>query len=224
VTYVAFHPVCSQYLLRADQLFQITRAFLRDWRRGEMKKLKHVRRDAPTRQVTKVIVRKRAIPGSPHLARLHVGFVAISAAIGKSGVSHRKREGDGASPAGAFRLERAFFRNDRVPRIATLANLRPLKRCAGWSDDTGSHRYNRPIQAGAKESHEKLWREDRVYDVIIPTSHNQRPRVLGAGSAIFLHLARPGYAPTEGCVAISLPDLRRLLPRLGRKAQLVISG
>jgi L,D-peptidoglycan transpeptidase YkuD (ErfK/YbiS/YcfS/YnhG family) len=92
----------------------------------------------------------------------------------------------------------------------------------GWCDDPASGRYNRPIRAGAKAGHEQLWREDGVYDVVIPTSHNERPRVLGAGSAIFFHVAGPGYAPTEGCVAISLADLRRLLPRLSRNVRLVI--
>lgn len=93
----------------------------------------------------------------------------------------------------------------------------------GWCDDRASFLYNRPVRAGSPYSHERLWRDDGVYDVILSTSHNQRPRIRGAGSAIFLHLARAGYAATEGCVAVSLPDLRRLLPRLGRKVRLVIA-
>lgn len=137
-------------------------------------------------------------------------------------MSHCKREGDGASPVGSFRLKTALFRNDRLGRIFSLTGSRPLQRGMGWCDDPASGRYNRPIPAGAKAGHERLWRDDTVYDVVIPTSHNEQPRVLGAGSAIFLHVARPGYTPTEGCVAISLADLRRLLPRLSRRVRLVI--
>jgi L,D-peptidoglycan transpeptidase YkuD (ErfK/YbiS/YcfS/YnhG family) len=137
-------------------------------------------------------------------------------------VSHRKREGDGASPVGSFCLKTPYFRNDRLSRILSLTGSRPLRPAMGWCDDPTSGRYNRPIPAGVKTGHERLWRDDAVYDVMIPTSHNERPRVLGAGSAIFFHVARPGYAPTEGCVAISLADLRRLLPRLSRIARLII--
>lgn len=187
-----------------------------------MKKPKQIRSKAPTRQLTTIVARRRA--GAPHFARLHAGPVIIQAAIGKTGLSHRKREGDGASPAGAFTLNLAYFRPDRLNRILTSAASRPLNRSLGWCDDKASRRYNRPIPAGSSQSHEKLWRDDNVYDIVIPTSHNQSPRVLGAGSAIFLHLARPGYAPTEGCVAITLSDMRRLLPRLSRAAKLVIAG
>jgi L,D-peptidoglycan transpeptidase YkuD (ErfK/YbiS/YcfS/YnhG family) len=187
-----------------------------------MNKLPAARSRILTRPITSIVVRKRAIPDSPHLARLHVGPVVIPAAVGKAGTSHCKREGDGASPIGSFDLKMALFRNDRLSRISSLIGFRPVKRTMGWCDDPASGRYNRPIPAGAKVSHERLWRDDGVYDVVIPTSHNERPRVLGAGSAIFLHVARSGYAPTEGCVAISLPDLRRLLPRLSRRARLII--
>lgn len=174
--------------------------------------------------LSKVVVRKRAVCGAPHLARLHAGPVTIPAAIGKSGISHRKREGDGASPAGDFRLDAVFFRSDRLARLAVPIGSRPTHRSMGWCDDPTSASYNRPVTTGAKARHEQLWREDGVYDVVVTTSHNQRPRVLGAGSAIFLHIARPGYAPTEGCVALKAADLKKLLPRLGRSARLVIAG
>jgi L,D-peptidoglycan transpeptidase YkuD (ErfK/YbiS/YcfS/YnhG family) len=169
-----------------------------------------------------IVVRRMATHSGAHVARLHAGPLVIRAAIGKTGISHRKREGDGATPVGSFGLAPAFFRPDRLVRMMSAAGARPLKRSMGWCDDTNSGLYNRPIPAAAKQRHERLWREDHVYDVLIPTSHNQRPRVLGAGSAIFLHLARPGFVGTEGCVAISLADMRRLLPRLGRNTRLVV--
>jgi L,D-peptidoglycan transpeptidase YkuD (ErfK/YbiS/YcfS/YnhG family) len=92
----------------------------------------------------------------------------------------------------------------------------------GWCDDVMSRLYNRPIAAGSPDRHERLWREDEIYDILLTTSHNQRPRIRGAGSAIFMHLARPGYEATQGCVAISRDDMRRLLPRLSRKSAITI--
>ena len=175
-------------------------------------------------RIRKLVIRRRPSPLDPHLARAQIGQVVIPAAIGRTGASHLKREGDGATPIGVFHLNKAYFRADRIQRVPTLISTEPLRPRLGWSDDPVSHRYNRSVQAGARESHEKLWRQDSVYDVVITTSHNQRPRVLGAGSAIFLHLARPGYEATQGCVAVSHADLRRLLPRLSHRAQLVIVG
>lgn len=172
--------------------------------------------------ISKIVARRRISPDGPHLARLHVGPLVIKAAIGKTGVSNRKREGDGASPAGCYLLKSALFRSDRLARPACLIGARSVQRTMGWCDDAASGRYNRPVPAGGKARHERLWRDDGVYDVVVATSHNQRPRILGAGSAIFLHVARPDYAPTEGCVAIALADLRRLLPRLSGSARLII--
>jgi L,D-peptidoglycan transpeptidase YkuD (ErfK/YbiS/YcfS/YnhG family) len=188
-----------------------------------MKKSTPIQPRIPVSKIRTITVRKRAHSNAPHLARLHIGSTVVLAAIGKAGISHRKREGDGASPAGSFRLMTSYFRSDRLARIQSLAGSRPLQRDMGWCDDPRSGQYNRPVQAGAKVSHERLWREDAIYDVLIPTTHNQRPRIRGIGSAIFLHLARPGYAATEGCVAINLADLRRMIPRLSPNATLFIA-
>jgi L,D-peptidoglycan transpeptidase YkuD (ErfK/YbiS/YcfS/YnhG family) len=170
------------------------------------------------------MVRKRFAPGEAHLARVHLGQTTVAAAIGRTGISHRKREGDGASPAGVFRLQDLYFRADRFHRPSGPGAARPIKARMGWCDDVTSSLYNRPIASGSRDRHERLWREDEVYDVLLTTSHNQRPRIRGAGSAIFLHLARPGFEPTQGCVAISRADARRLLPRLSRAAKLIIEG
>ncbi len=190
---------------------------------GAMVKPDPVPRQTSSRQVTTLVVRRRAIPDAPHLARLQAGQTTILAAIGKAGVTCQKREGDHATPVGRYGLNRPLFRADRLPRIRTLCGSLAIRPVMGWCDDRASFLYNRPVRAGLPYSHERLWRDDGVYDVILSTSHNQRPRIRGAGSAIFLHLARAGYAATEGCVAVSLPDLRRLLPRLGRKVRLVIA-
>lgn len=197
--------------------------FVCNWDHGVMAKLNPFRRHPPVAKLTTLVVRPRAVPNAPHLARLHAGQTTILAAIGKAGVRRVKREGDGGTPVGRFGLMAVLFRPDRVRRMWLAAGSRQLDPGMGWGDDATSSLYNRPAPAGSPFSHERLWRDDGVYDVVIPTTHNQRPRIRGAGSAIFLHLARPGYLPTEGCVAISLADLRRLLPRLGRDVRLIIA-
>jgi L,D-peptidoglycan transpeptidase YkuD (ErfK/YbiS/YcfS/YnhG family) len=142
-------------------------------------------------------------------ARLANGSVLrVRAAIGRGGVRGDKREGDGATPAGVLALRRVLYRADRVrpPSCAVLRS--PLAPLDGWCDDPDHHDYNRAVGLPHDGRHEALWREDAVYDVI---GWNDAPVVRGRGSAIFLHLARPDYAPTEGCVALALADVQRLL-------------
>lgn len=175
-----------------------------------------------TKKLNRLIVRPSRVDGSPAAARLHIGPLVLRAAIGKNGLSNQKREGDGKTPIGTFKLKGGYFRSDRMLRICCTPGLSMLRSKLGWCDHPGSGPYNRPIAVGHRLSHERLWREDHVYDVVFPTSHNEIPRVQGAGSAIFFHLARPDYAGTEGCIAISAADMRRLLPRLGKHVQLVV--
>jgi len=156
-------------------------------------------------------------PAKPHAARLHIGHSTIRATLGRSGVSTLKREGDGATPAGRFQIMHGFFRADRLGRFASQLPLLVMRPTDGWCDDPKSALYNCQVSAGHRSSHECLWRSDEIYDVVFTTSHNLRPRVRGAGSAIFFHVAREDYSPTQGCIAISAADMRRLLPRLSKK-------
>ena len=126
-----------------------------------------------------------------------------------------KREGDGASPLGRWPVRRVFFRPDRgaAPETDLLAiALRPAD---GWCDDAGAPNYNRLVTLPCRDSHERLWRDDRLYDLIVELGYNDDPPEPGKGSAIFLHIARAGYLPTEGCVALAEADLRAVLARLG---------
>ncbi|SFK55742.1 L,D-transpeptidase family protein [Methylocapsa palsarum] len=154
--------------------------------------------------------------------RLHAGSMVIRCALGAAGVTHAKREGDHASPAGHWRLVGGYFRADRIKRGRTPLAMRPVSPHMGWCDDPGSPAYNKMVLSPFRASHEKLWRDDPLYDVVIVLDYNIHPRRKGRGSAIFLHCARPDAAPTEGCVAISADDLRRLLPRLSPRTMLVI--
>lgn len=131
--------------------------------------------------------------------------------LGRGGIVIAKREGDGATPAGLLRLERVLYRADRGPRPSAAVPVEPLAPSDGWCDDPGHADYNRPVTLPHPARHEALWREDAVYDLIGVLDWNRAPVERGRGSAIFLHLARPDFSPTEGCVALPERELRALL-------------
>ncbi len=155
-------------------------------------------------------------------ARLHVGATTLVCAIGANSISHNKREGDRTTPVGHFRLIEGFFKPGVGPRPATLFPLRPIKPTLGWCEDPGSASYNRQIRLPNRAGHESMWRDDGLYDFVGVLDYNMRPRKKFRGSAIFLHCARPDLSPTAGCVALRAADLRKLLPRLARRAVLVV--
>jgi len=134
-------------------------------------------------------------------------------ALGKGGViaAADKREGDGASPLGVWPIRRVLYRPDKPPPPETALPTAPLTPEDGWCDDPADPAYNRPVTHPYPASAERMWRADAVYDLVVILGHNDDPVVPGAGSAIFLHIARPGYAPTEGCVALAADDLQALL-------------
>jgi L,D-peptidoglycan transpeptidase YkuD (ErfK/YbiS/YcfS/YnhG family) len=145
-------------------------------------------------------------------ARLPSGEVMrLRAAIGRGGISGHKQEGDGATPAGTLPLRRVLFRADRVPAPACAAPRAPLAPDDGWCDDPGHPDYNRLIRLPHAARHEALWRDDALYDVIGVLGWNDAPVVPGRGSAIFLHIARPDGAPTDGCIALPRAEVLALL-------------
>jgi L,D-peptidoglycan transpeptidase YkuD (ErfK/YbiS/YcfS/YnhG family) len=141
--------------------------------------------------------------------------LTIPCALGRTGIVRQKREGDGGTPAGRLGLLAAFYRADRIRRPATALPVSPLRQDIGWCDDPTDRRYNRAVHLPFKASHERLWRDDHLYDVVVVLDYNLAHPKRAAGSAIFLHVASPGFLPTEGCVAVSLPAMRRLLARSG---------
>ena len=153
---------------------------------------------------------------------LQAGALALPVALGRAGIKANKREGDGATPRGTFRLKRLWWRADRHPRPATLLPVRRIAPGDGWCEDPGDRRYNRPVKLPPGSKADRLARQDPLYDFIIEIDHNTRPRVAGRGSAVFIHVARPGLAPTAGCVALTMPALRRLLARLGPRTKIMV--
>lgn len=131
-------------------------------------------------------------------------------ALGRSGIAANKHEGDGATPVGVFPIRRVLFRADRVS-LATALPAAALKPDDGWCDDPDDADYNRQVALPHRARCESLWRDDHVYDLIAVLGHNDAPVVSGAGSAIFLHIARYGFSPTQGCVALAHDDLLALL-------------
>jgi len=167
-------------------------------------------------------IRVRPRPGRPSLGVLTLGNLVLPCALGRTGLTRFKREGDGATPVGRFTLLGGYRRGDRgLPPVGPLA-LVPLRPDDGWCDDPTDGRYNRPVRLPFAGSHEAMWRDDRLYDLVIVLDANLRRRVIGRGSAIFFHLARPNFEPTAGCVALRPADMRRLLARLGSHPVMII--
>ena len=142
--------------------------------------------------------------------RLVLGGTVYRCVLGHGGVRRDKREGDGATPASLLPLRRILYRADRVPRPRASVPVTPLAPHDGWCDDPADTAYNRPVRLPCSARHEALWRADAVYDLIGVLGWNDAPVIPGRGSAIFLHLARPDWAPTEGCVALAPGDLGRV--------------
>jgi L,D-peptidoglycan transpeptidase YkuD (ErfK/YbiS/YcfS/YnhG family) len=144
--------------------------------------------------------------------RLVLAGQVFRVALGRGGVRGvDKQERDGATPAGVLPLRRVLYRADRGPPPACAVPIEPLAPDDGWCDDPGHADYNRIVRLPHDGRYEELWRADAVYDLIGVLGWNDTPVIRGRGSAIFLHVARADYAPTEGCVALALGDLRRLL-------------
>lgn len=147
-------------------------------------------------------------------------------AIGHGGVkpAEEKREGDGATPLGRWPLRHLLYRPDRGGPPQTALKVSPIEQTDGWCDDPASKDYNRPVKLPFPFSHEKLWRDDGLYDLLVVLGHNDSPPVPGLGSAIFLHCAGPNLEPTEGCVALPRRDLEEVLELLDPEGAVVVTA
>lgn len=139
------------------------------------------------------------------------GSFRFPCALGRSGRRAVKREGDGATPVGTWPIREIYYRADRVSRPHSRLPTRVMRPDMAWCDVANDRNYNRRVTIPYRVVDERLWRDDNVYDLIAVLGYNDAPRVRGLGSAIFMHMAREGYTPTAGCVALSLDHLYRLL-------------
>jgi L,D-peptidoglycan transpeptidase YkuD (ErfK/YbiS/YcfS/YnhG family) len=144
-------------------------------------------------------------------------------AIGPGGIGVKGGEGDGITPRGSFPVREVFYRADRTPKPDTVLPLRALARDDGWCDAPDDPNYNRLVKLPYPASHEQLWREDHLYDLVVVLGYNDDPVVPGKGSAIFLHLARPDFSATHGCVALKYEDALAAIAQLRPGDQVVIS-
>jgi len=141
-------------------------------------------------------------------------------ALGRSGMSGLKREGDGATPSGRFPVRQVLYRPDRVAPPRVPFPLHAIREDDGWCEDPSDRNYNRFVKLAPGSTADHLRREDHLYDLVLVLGHNDRPRVRGRGSAIFIHLAREGLEPTAGCIALCPRDLRALFVELRRGCEI----
>jgi len=158
----------------------------------------------------------RPAPGHKSRAIVRFGTITVPAAIGRSGRTVMKREGDGATPIASMKLISGFRRGERNGRLITPLPIRRIRADMLWCDQPDNASYNSLVRAPFTASHEEMQRKDGLYDICLVMDWNMTSRARNRGSAIFFHLIRAGYEPTAGCVAVSLSDMRRLLPYLRR--------
>jgi L,D-peptidoglycan transpeptidase YkuD (ErfK/YbiS/YcfS/YnhG family) len=164
----------------------------------------------------------RARPGKPTQGLLNWNGIVFPCALGRGGIRAIKREGDGATPLGSMPLLSGYFRKGRMFSPRSKLPLASIRNNDGWCDQPQDRNYNRPVKLPYAASAESMIRSDRLYDCCIVLDYNITPRRRGMGSAIFFHIAREGFLPTEGCVAVDPAVMRRLLPHLSRQTVLTV--
>lgn len=164
----------------------------------------------------------RAISARSSAGLLNAGGLTFNCSLGRTGARVLKREGDGASPIGEWRMLRLFYRADRMCPPRTRLPAKPLRSSDGWCETVGDRNYNRLVHMPYAASYDTMTRSDHLYDLVVELSHNARPRVQGFGSAVFFHLRRPDGGPTAGCIAVSLHDMKIILAHCGPRTTIVI--
>ena len=143
-------------------------------------------------------------------------------ALGKEGVGKKKTEGDNITPKGNYKIIDIYYRRDRIKKITSKIKLLKIYKNMGWCDDPTSKKYNRLILLPSKWGHEKLYREDHVYDLVIVLNYNMRPVIKNKGSAIFIHISKKNYAATKGCIALKKKDLLKLISIIDKNEEIKI--
>jgi L,D-peptidoglycan transpeptidase YkuD (ErfK/YbiS/YcfS/YnhG family) len=142
--------------------------------------------------------------------------------LGVNGIKNKKKEGDGITPKGVFKLKKIYYRKDKVKNIVTKFKKIKITKDMGWCDDPNSKFYNKLIRLPSKFGHEKLYRKDNIYNLIIVLDYNMNPVTKNKGSAIFIHLAKKNYKPTQGCIGLNQNDLIKLIKMIKKNQKIKI--
>ena len=143
-------------------------------------------------------------------------------ALGKAGIGKKKLEGDQITPKGTYKIVEIYCRKDRLKKISSKFKLIEIKKNMGWCDDPKSKKYNQLIKLPSKYSHENLYRENSIYDLILVLNYNMNPIIKNKGSAIFIHIANKKFKNTGGCIAIEKKNLVRLVKIINKKTLVII--
>jgi len=146
----------------------------------------------------------------------------LRCSVGKRGITLKKKEGDKKTPKGEFKFKYILYRKDRIFDLKTRLKKIVIKKEMGWCDDPNSNNYNKIINFPSKYSAEKLWKKENVYDIIIVIDYNLNPLIKNKGSAIFLHIAKRKYQPTNGCIAVSKKNIRLIANAINKKTKIKI--
>ena len=148
--------------------------------------------------------------------------VKFRCALGKSGIGDKEIEGDNVTPRGIYRIVKIYYRKDRIKKITSKFKLVEITKIMGWCNDIKSKKYNQLIKLPTKYSHEKLYRKDNVYDLILVLNYNMKPTIKNKGSAIFIHVTRENYRSTQGCIALKKNNLIKLISKINKNIKIKI--
>ena len=144
-------------------------------------------------------------------------------ALGKAGIGEKKREGDNVTPTGTFKIVKIYYRSDRIKKISSKFRAIEITKNMGWCDDPNSKNYNQLINLPSRYGHEKLFKKNNIYDIIVILNYNMKPVIKNKGSAIFIHVAKKNYQPTQGCVALKKNDLLKILSKVDNNIKIKIN-
>jgi L,D-peptidoglycan transpeptidase YkuD (ErfK/YbiS/YcfS/YnhG family) len=144
-------------------------------------------------------------------------------ALGKSGIGRKKIEGDNITPKGIFKIVKIYYRNDRIKKISSNLKLIKTTKRMGWCDDPNSKNYNKLIRLPEKYDHEKLYRKDNLYDLVLVLNYNMKPIIKNKGSAIFIHVSHKNYKKTAGCIALKKTHLIKLISKIKKDTKVFIN-
>ena len=144
-------------------------------------------------------------------------------ALGKAGIKKKEKEGDNVTPKGTFKITKMYYRPDKIKNITSLVKKIKIKNNMGWCDDPSSNLYNRQIKLPNKFGHEKLYRKDNLYDLILVLNYNINPIIKNKGSAIFIHVAKNSYKKTKGCIALKKKHLIELVSKIKKNTKIKIN-